>query len=388
MKIKHILIATVVLLHTAHLSAEEITVAGFAFSGDYKTAADRFPYTFKHFQAAKGQNKGTYSFLISERMKAVKNELLTFNTRGNGVNLKNSDQALMAILILTDEIVVNENFSTYYKTFVNLRGDALIFDHKSQTIIRNYPVSVALFDATEGNKPPTDVRISNFIDDLIRRDDGKGLISQFTRRMSTANLPKIGDKTFQVKKGEILPEALALLPENLRKNPNLANAMLVDAFASTLAARTNISILPSKFGHAGGEMNMRLENGDDYQVKIGEGDYLFDVTLKKLVKVESNKTHAEVGYIFGALSGIRFYEPGLNTTYLESDIKNGEAAVVPIGKIGGDDFAAYNDTIVGLFKKFSDALAESGSKWVITAASAPDIESQLKNSRNILGKNK
>lgn len=385
-KIKYVIITIAILSCSMFSIAEEVTVAGFAFAGDYRTAADRFPFSFKNFQAAKAKNNGSYSMLISERIKIIKNENLKFNTNGNSVSLKNSDQALMAILVLTDEVVVNENFGNYYKTFVNLRGDAIIFDHKSQTIIKNYPVSVALFDATEGGNPPSDSRISSFVDNLIRRDDSNGLISQFVRRMSVASLPKSGEKTFQVKKGEILPEALSLLPVGFRQNPKVANAMLADAFASVLAAKTNISILPNSIGHATGQMNMRLENGDEYQVKIGEGDYLFDVTLKKLAKIEATRNHAEIAYIFGALSRIRFYEPALNTTYLESDFKNGENAIIPVGRIAGEDFAAFNETIVSLFKKFADALAEPGSKWVGTAASAQNIESELKVSRNILGK--
>ena len=367
----------------SHVHAVEVTIAGFAFAGDFKSAAERFPYTYKLFRDAKGQPKKSFSYLINDRMKLAANSLLEFRSAENTVNLKSGDQALMAVLVLTGETVATENFGTYHKTFVNLRGDALIFDYKGQTIVRSYPVSVALFDATP--EKPTEVRISGFVEDLIRREDGRGLVTQFVRRMSDATLPKEGTKTVQVRKGEVLPEALALMPEALRKNKPAVDAMIADSFASVLSAKVGISMLPSSIGHAvGGVMSMRLENGDDYKLKVGEGDYLFDVTLNKFAKIKASESNVGTAYVYGAYTTIRFYEPALNTAYLESDIKNGETAVVPAGQISSDDFAAYQDAIRGLYLKLSDAFVEPGSKWIATAASAKNIESQLNSTREVL----
>jgi len=367
----------------SHVHAVEVTIAGFAFAGDFKSAAERFPYTYKLFRDAKGQPKKSFSYLINDRMKLAANSLLEFRSAENTVNLKSGDQALMAVLVLTGETVATENFGTYHKTFVNLRGDALIFDYKGQTIVRSYPVSVVLFDATP--EKPTEVRISGFVEDLIRREDGRGLVTQFVRRMSDATLPKEGTKTVQVRKGEVLPEALALMPEALRKNKTAVDAMIADSFASVLSAKVGISMLPSSIGHAvGGVMSMRLENGDDYKLKVGEGDYLFDVTLNKFAKIKASESNVGTAYVYGAYTTIRFYEPALNTAYLESDIKNGETAVVPAGQISSDDFAAYQDAIRGLYLKLSDAFVEPGSKWIATAASAKNIESQLNSTREVL----
>jgi hypothetical protein len=372
---------------TSAMEPPVVTVAGFAFSGDYKSAAERFPYTFKHFESGRANPEAGFSRMIVDRMKAVNNPALTFNTR-DMVGSKNSDQALMAILVLTDEIVANENFGGYYKTFLNLRGNAMIFDNQSNILIRNYPISVVLFDATEGENPPTDAAISVFVEALIRRPDGSGLISQFVKKMEKATLPGNFTKTVQVKQGEVTPEALALLPESLRNNPSAANSMVADAFASVLAARSSLAILPNSIGHVNGIMNLRLESGDDYQVKIAEGDYLFDVKLNKLVKKKYKETPAEVAWLYGASASIKFYEPNLNTTFFESEIRNTESATIPAGKISGDDFAAYSDAIVGLFKKFSEALNTPGTPWIITATSNKDIESQLSHTRKQLDKSK
>lgn len=383
---KGVVLAASLLLASSAWAAE-VTLAGFAFAGDFKSAAERFPHTFKLLENAKGKLGQSYSYLLNERMKGVSNKDYTFRS-GDMVNLKNSDQALMAVLVLTGETVSTENFGSYHKTFVNLRGDAMIFDYKSQTIVRNYPVSVVLFDATP--EKPDVARISKFVDNLMRREDGRGLITQFVRRMEAATPAREGTKTIQVRSGEVKPEALALMPEALSNNKTAANAMIADSFASILSAKTGVSMLPSKITHASGIMAMRLENGDDYAIKIGEGDYLFDVALNKFAKIKVGETSVATSHVFGAYASIRFYEPALNTTYIASDFKNGETATVPSGQVSSDDFAAYQDAIRGLYLKFADVLngasTEQNQKWLATAASAKDINSQLSNSRNIISK--
>ena len=83
---------------------------------------------------------------------------------------------------------------------------------------------------------------------------------------------------------------------------------------------------------------------------------------------------------------VRFYEPALNTTYIQSGFKNGEVAVVPDGQISADDFAAYQDAIRGLILKFADAFDNPESGWLAKAASASDITNQMKTANDIIRK--
>ena len=374
------------LLYSLPGLATEVTQAGFAFSGDYKTAAQRFPYTFELFKRIKAEKNTlrTFSFLINERSKGLKNPEIEFRSPASLVNLKNSDRALMTVLVLTGETVATENYGTYYKTFVNLRGDAMIFDYKNQTVVRSYPLSVVLFDAT--SEKPTAKRISGFVDNLIRREDGRGLVTQYIRRLESARLPKEGTRTIQVKQGTVAPEALAFLPSSLQKHPQAVRAMLTEGFASILSAKLGVPLLPSSVGHAGGVMSMRLENGDDYKLKVGEGDYLFDIGLNKFAKIQTSKSSIGSAYVYGAYVTVRFYEPVLNTEYIGTDLKNGEVAVVPAGQINSDDFAGYQDALRGLVLKFTDAFKHPDSDWLGKAASAKDIENQMQTAEKIIRK--
>ncbi|KAB2963801.1 hypothetical protein [Zoogloea sp.] len=361
-------------------------MAGFAFGGDFASAADRFPYTFKLFkaQSAAKNQQGGLSYLVSDRAKSVKNPDFEF-TPGGLVSLKSSDKALMAVLMLTGETVAVDNFGAYHKTFIALRGDALIFDYKSQTIVRSCPVVTVLFDAQP--QRPSDEHIEGFVNNMIRRDDEKGLVSQFAQCLERSRQPRDSGHTVQVRRAEAAPEAIAMLPQSLRKSPAAIEALIADLFSSALSSKLGISMLPSSIGHAiGGVMTMRLENGDDYKIKLNEGDYVFDLRLNKFAKIKVSENNVGTAYVFGTYFDIKFLEPTLNTVYLDSSLKNGETAVLPAGLVTGDDFAAYQDAMRGLALKFSDSLANPGSKWISSAASAKNISSQLDSARDILGK--
>lgn len=368
------------------VSASEVIVAGFAFSGDFRTVPVRFPHTWRLYQQIQSRHNANLSFsrLINERLKGIQPESIVLHSGDKLVNLKKSDRALMTVLVLTGETVATERYGSYYKTFVNLRGDALIFDYKNRTVIRSYPVSVALFDAT--SEPPSEKRITGFIDHLIRREDGRGLVRQYTRRLQKAKLPAEGTRTVQVHNAELNPEVLKFFPASLQNNPAAVKAMLTEGFGSILSAKLNVPIMPSSIGHKDGVTSLRLENGDDYQLKVREGDYFFDIKLDRLVRKQLVHNSVGTSYVYGAFMNVRFYEPVLNSTYIHSDFKNGEIAVVPEGQISADNFAAYQDAMRGLILKFADAFENPDSGWLAKAASASNVKKQMKSANDIIRK--
>ena len=378
-----VVLATFLIGPLAH--AQTVAFAGFSFAGDFATAGARFPYTYKidrDLKSGADQSKAL-SRIIIDRTYAAGNPALQFAARDALVSTKGSDQTLMAVLLMTGETVSTERFEGYYKTFVSLRGDALIFDYKAKSVVRSYPISVVIFDGTE--RQPNPQAIEAYVRDLLLREDNGGLITQFVRRMSTATLPTPGTKNIQIKRATVAPAAMALMPEGLRGNPELAGQVLSDAFGSILSAKLAIPLLPTGLGHALGTMSFRLDNGDAYDLKIGEGDYLLDLTLNKFAKIKSGENNVGASYVYGAYANIRFFEPSLNTDFIHSDFKNGEVKIVPAGQLSVDDFAAYEAAIRGLFLKFADGLqAQSDQKWMETAAAAKDISKQIVITREII----
>jgi hypothetical protein len=70
--------------------------------------------------------------------------------------------------------------------------------------------------------------------------------------------------------------------------------------------------------------------------------------------------------------------------FVNTDLKNGEVKIVPANQRDLDDFPAYEAAIRGLFLKFTDALVQPESKWIVTAAAAKDITKQIDASRAII----
>ena len=363
--------------------AQTITFAGFSFAGDYATIGERFPHVANIEKALKADSAGkSLSRITIDRAYAGEHPSLEYAPRDTLTNIKGADQALMAVLLLNGETVSTEHIGDYYKTFVSLRADALIFDYKNKTVVRSYPLSVVIFDATA--QPPTPAAIEAYVKDLLLREDGGGLLTQFTRRLSTARLPAPGTKTIQVRRAQLTPEALAVMPAAIRDKPALAGQMISDAFGSILAAKLGVSLLPTGLGHALGTMSFRLDNGDALDLKVGEGDYLFDVALNKFAKIKSGENNVGASYVYGVYGKVRFFEPLLNTDFFNSDLKNGEVKIVPANQTDLDDFPAYEAAIRGLFLKFADALVQPESKWITTAAAAKDAVKQIETSKTII----
>jgi hypothetical protein len=379
-------------------SETEVVVAGFAFAGEYKDIAARYPYTYRISeeleardrskteggQLKEGERLESLSSSIAKRVGGISNPAINFTS--DQLDMKKDYQALISVLLITGETVLTERFDAYTKTFIRLRGNAMFFDYKNKEIVRNYPISVELFDANEGAKPPSEAQITGYIKRMIAGDESTSLISQYIRRLSDAAIPAPGTRTLQVNRAVIEPEALGMFPEALRKDAKTLQDILIDDFTSVLSARANVSILPAKAGQAiGGVMLMKLErSADQIEIKPGEGDYLFDITLKRYVKQEQKSTKTQITHLYGVLTHLSFYEPLSGEQYFDTDLKNGETKHSPSKQLSGDDFPAYSDTLRRLFIKFSDAAKGEDTGWIADAASDPNVAAMLQKSRKVI----
>ena len=365
----------------------ELISGGFTFAGEAKAAESRYPYTYE-LSGQKTKGIGPLSLQIRNRLGGIQNQNLPIAPLDRTINLKNYDGGLVTVLLMTGETVLNENLGSYYKTYINLSANALIFDYKNKSIVRSYPLSVTLFDATIGSQPPSKQRIQELITNMIVRQDEKGLISQYINRLSSATLPKEGVRTIQVASVEVDPAAYGMFPPSLRAHKNTVSDIISDSFSSALSAKTGVSILPSKIGMAVGSMTFKLDNADDMiKLKIGDGDYLVNLKLNKYAKIKKEETAVEISNIYAVSVGVGIYEELSKQYFLKADFKNGELSISPINKVSGDDFPGFSDSLNGLFKKLADAIKTDDLDWAKAAASSSDISSQIKATRSIINGN-
>lgn len=365
--------------------ATELILGGFTFSGEAGAVATRFPFTDEIFRQQANQKISVLTSQILTRSSQIRNVELTIAPSDKRISLRNTDEGLVTVLLMTGETILNERFDGYYKTFINLRADALIFDYKNKTIVRSYPLSVVLFDASLGTHPPSKQKILELISDMITRQDEKGLISQYINRMTNATLPNDSARTVQIANVEIESNAYEMFPAELRSDQSTIKDIIADSFSSTLSARVGISILPSKIGQAIGTMTFKLENSDDLiRLKIGDGDYLINLKLNKHAKIKKEETAVEMANIFAVSINLEIYEQMTNEYFVKSDFKNGEVAVSPISKVSGDDFPGFSASLNSLFRKVADAIKTDDLDWVKVSASNPNIKSEIKKIRQIL----
>jgi hypothetical protein len=357
----------------------DVKLAGFAFAGGHGDIQKRYPYTrliSEELKPKEEDKAGGLSYLLTQRAKGISNPAINLMPAHKLIDLRQEDQA-MSVLVLTGETVLTEKYDTYTKTYIRLRGDAMIFDYKNKQIIVNYPIAVELFDAKEGLKPPSEEEIVNHIKNMIYDNGTDSLYSQYIKRLSDAVIPKPGTRTLQVSQVVIAPEAMGMFPEKLRSGATLQD-MLSDEFTSVLSARANVSILPAKTGAVDAVMYLQLENRNDpIEIKPGSGDYLFDISLLKHVKKEHKRTRVEVGNIYAVKVHLSFYEPLSGERYFDADLQNAEGKVSLLKQQSGDDFPAFSDTLRRLFVKFADAAKSGDTSWIKTAASGPDVAAQL-----------
>lgn len=382
------LVALLYILSSRFVYSAELISGGFTFSGEAKAAESRYPFTYELSGQKNSKGIAPLSLQIRNRLGSVQNQSLPIAPLDKTINVKSYDGGLVTVLLMTGETVLNENLGSYYKTYINLRADALIFDYKNKSIVRSYPLSVTLFDATIGNQPPSKQKIQELISNMITRSDDKGLISQYLNRLATATLPKDGARTIQVASVEVEPAAYGMFPPALRSNRSAVSDIISDGFSSALSAKTGVSILPSKIGMAVGSMTFKLDNADDMiKLKIGDGDYLVSLKLNKYAKIKKEETAVEVSNIYAVSVGVGIYEELSKQYFIKSDFKNGELSISPINKVAGDDFPGFSDSLNGLFKKLADAIKTDDLDWAKAAASSSDIGSQIKATRSIINGN-
>jgi hypothetical protein len=366
---------------------QSLIFAGFTFSGEAASIQSRYPYLSDLYKQKTPKGMSVLSSQVLNRLGQVSNSSLTMAPPDTMMNLRSMDGSLVTVLLVTGETVLNENYGTYNKTFINISADALIFDYKNKSIIRSYPLNLVLFDASDDRQPPSKQKIQELIQDMVTRSDDKGLISQYLNRLSTATLPKGDAKSIQVNNIEINPEAFGMFPNKLR-NKDAIGDILIDGFTSALSAKIGVSILPSKIGQALGMMTLKLDNSDgQIKLKIGDGDYLVNLKFNKYAKIKREQTAVEVSNIYATSVNIDIFEKLTDQHFLQSDFKNGELAITPINKQAGDDFPGFMDSLNGIFMKFADAIKTDNLDWAKVAASSSNISSEISKTRKILESN-
>lgn len=342
--------------------AREVAFAGVAFSGDASGLAQRFPYSLKYDKELKEAKsslfKRTYEYIAANQPK-------NFNISTAPINeLKGSDQAVVASLVISSETVSVENFGNIRKLFVLLRGQALFFDFKSMNVVRSYPVSFGYVDNFQHDPS------SNEILERVRRvyeggDNKPGLYSRYASALVSAQLPERVPRYVQVTKASLAPEMLATLPEYLKLTPSSAETWAADLVSEAISTRVGVPMVPYSKGYAvGNVMSMQVMDGDVFNLTLPKPDYEVEVDFKNVKKIKFSESAGGAAYVYGTYADIRITEPMSGKEYLNTSLKNGETKVIPASQTYVDDFPAYYDSANGMFVKLAETIAGKDTGWI------------------------
>ena len=371
------------LLGCGSSQAAEVFFAGMAYSGDATSIADRFPYTSQYLKGLEA-NKVRVGSLIYKEMGANLPQNFELAPLAAQAQLKGRDRAVSVALLLNNEAVSLEHFGQFAKFFVQLRGQALFFDFKSQTVLRAYPISLAYIDVVDHY--PSEDEVQERIRLLFEGTQGKaGLFTRFAQAVQKATLPEGVSRFLQVSQVTVAPEAMVGLPPALTSTKGAAETWLADMLAEAISNRAQVPILPYVKGHALGKvMAMKIADGGAFSLKLPEPDYTMTLDLTGVRRVELKRTAAETAYVYGSYVRLRLDEPFSNKNYLDINVKNGETKLVPSTQETVDDIPAYADSIRGLFNKIGENLSGKTTPWLKTAASGNDVEKQVNQSAEII----
>jgi hypothetical protein len=375
-----LLMSLALMLLAAPAFAAKVSLAGFAYSGDAKSIADRFPYSQRISDSfgAPGLNGLIREALGAQPPKAF--ELDTVEL----AELKGRDQAITVALVMSGETVSVEQFGSYSKLFVQLRAQAMFFDFKTMTVLRAYPFSVAYVDLLDHR--PTAAELETRVRTLYLGSGATpGIVARFAGALAHASLPDQVPRFLQVSRAELSDEVRALLPAALAAGPGVSETWVADMLAEAISSRTGVPILPYAKGHAIGQvMSMRIADGSVYELKLPEPDYAIGVDLLRFGRFEHASVAAGSSYIYASKVRMKVEQPLSGRVYLDSEFKNGEVKTVPASQQTVDDFPAYNDSLRGLFTKLSNVLSGASDPWLRESAANTDIDKQITATKEVL----
>jgi hypothetical protein len=123
-------VLSLVLSLSAH--ATQVYFAGLAYSGDAASIAERFPHTSQYLASLEAR-KVRVASVIHQKLQETPPKHFEMAPLSAQAELKGRDQVISVALVLNNESVSLEQFGSLAKFFVQVRGQALFFDFKSQT---------------------------------------------------------------------------------------------------------------------------------------------------------------------------------------------------------------------------------------------------------------
>ncbi len=375
-------IAAVVLCVSPCASALDVYFAGFATLGDANSIASNFPHSTA-LNLRQGGEPGALDREIFRRMRALepRNFTLKFDELGSLGPEAASTTALA--FVLDREDVTVEPLAGGYKIVAQLSAQALFFDFREGAVIASYPFTTQYIDHV--SRSVTDGDLRQLLGNMYLAAQQANVFDDFEKVLAASAPSREVTRRVQVRLVDIGEGALAHAPANLANDPRRLKSALGQDFSKFLSLNQRIAVLPYTLDYAiANRMAGRFADGSVFDLKIPEPDYEINLVLENLKKIEYQRTAAGASYVYGAYLRVTAAEPLSNTIYLDATIKNGATKIVPASMREVDDWAAFQETLLVLMNKFTEALNEPRADWAKTHADKPGVINEMKKLQKVL----
>jgi hypothetical protein len=363
---------------SAAVSAEtEVYYAGFAYLGDFNNIKKNYRYT-----ASINKDEGGRDYLdnvLSGRMKSQ--HFPNFNLKIGEQAPDTKGSAIALAFALNRETTSVEQIGNRYKVITELSAQALFFDYHEKKLISSYPVVVQYIDNL--NESPTDSYYIKTVKQLYKGDGKANIFSELIARLETVYLNRDGTSRIQVTQVDVEDKALAVLPDRFLSDQDNFRNYIASTFTGYLSKNQNVPILPYSVGHAiGNKMAFTVANGDVFNLEIPKPDYEIRLTIRGFKKALIEETPIESAWAYGAYINIEVIEPLSETSYIDTQFVNAASKTIPESQKNVDDWAAYQETLIGLFDSLTREVSNPSKKWVKEHSPAKDARKSLNRLNN------
>lgn len=377
-------IALVVMLAACAPRAQALDVyfAGVAWLGDAATLDASYPYS-RSLNARSASAVTPLDAAVAERLRGVDFESFTLKFDELGSLGPDSPTALALAFVLDRETVSVETIGDARKILVELSGQALFFDFRESAVVAAFPIVDQYRHAKNSAVTPED--IADIVHQMYFGTEGVNVLADFARTLQTAKLNPNVTRRVQVTDVKYAPALGALLPAHFARDDRGFRNAVAQAFSKYLSSGQGIPVLPYSVGQAiGNRMAGRFSDGSVFDLKIPEPDYAISLDLRNLRKVEFKRTPASTTFVYGAYLHVRAAEPLSNTVFFDATLKNGASKVVPASQTTVDDWPAYQEALLALMEKFSDALRKPDAAWARGHSDDANLAQQMKTLQKVL----
>lgn len=355
--IKYILLITFIFL--AKISyAVEVYYAGFSYLGESQQIEASFPYSHK----LNAFVEGAPAFDRELRTKLA-NGSYKFDMHTAKLADLNNEDAVSFTFALQNETTSVEKIGDLYKVLIQLEGQLLFFDFNTMSVVSSFPIYVQYNDVSE--EQPTAEYITQQYQRVYFERIDVNIFDLAIKRLQEITLKQRYNNYIQVVNSSLSDKAFSHSPEQSSNERKRLAQYYAQSFSQFMSANQHISVLPYIKGHAiGNKLAGRYANGEVYTLQLPEPDYAVDIEVLAFKRKLFSKESGGSSYIYAAQADFNFYQPLSGRSYFNSKLFNGATKVIPASQTSVDHWAAYSESLMLLFDKFTVQMSNPTEKWL------------------------